>query len=318
MYPELQISLRWPNPNVLRSLWGYGFYAFIINICIQIIYYTDNIIVGTFISAGAVTFYAIGGNLIEYLRQLVSSMTMTFTPLASTLEAQTQQDQLRRLLVHGTRAALIIALPIEVVLFFRGHTFIGLWMGEQYAQVSGRVLQILLLAQLFAIANFTSGGIAYGMAKHRPVALWAAGEAIFNLVLSVLLVRLVGLEGVAWGTVIPALAIHMLLWPRYICKLLEVPVWSYLWQGWIRPGLAVIPFSIACCFADHFWIPHSLVSFFLQIAVMLPLFFLGFGICFWQEAYSQLRTRTKWFTGNLLGAPEFPPGRVTNSKTPNY
>jgi hypothetical protein len=31
----------------------------------QLIYYTDNLVVGFFISASAVTFYAIGGSLLE-------------------------------------------------------------------------------------------------------------------------------------------------------------------------------------------------------------------------------------------------------------
>ena len=103
------------------------------------------------------TFYAIGGSLLDYLRQVVSSVTTVFMPLASSFEARGEQDQLRRLLIQGTRGSIVIASPIAVALFFRGHTFIQLWMGGQYEHISGRVLQILLLAQVFSIANFTAG-----------------------------------------------------------------------------------------------------------------------------------------------------------------
>ena len=135
-------------------------------------YYTDNLVVGAFLSPAAVTLYAIGGILIGYSRQIVSSMTTTFTPLASTFEAQGSYQNLRRLVIHGTRAALLVSLPIEAALFFRGHTFIRLWMGEQYAQPSGTVMQILLLSLVFSTANTTSGGIVYGMEKHKRIAIW--------------------------------------------------------------------------------------------------------------------------------------------------
>src|SRR5262249_25465487 len=163
IYPELKIFWRRPDGPILKQFWSYSVYVFMINAAVQVIYYTDNLVVGMFVSAQAVTFYAIGGKLIEYLRQTVSSLTATFTPLASNFDPQRRNDQLHRLLIHGTQGAMLLALPIEIVLFFRGPTFIRLWMGEQYAATSGHILQILLIAQIFALANYTSGGIAYGL-----------------------------------------------------------------------------------------------------------------------------------------------------------
>src|SRR5207244_336799 len=166
-----------------------------------------------FVSAGAVTFFTIAGGLIEYARQVVAAMGGILFSLASSLEAQGQHAELRRLLIQGTRATLLVGLPIQVALFFGGHTFIGLWVGSEYANISGRILQILLVAQAFAIANYTSFNIVCGLGKHKPVALMGLAEATANLVLSIVLVRQIGLEGVAWGTVIPSMAIHLLFWP---------------------------------------------------------------------------------------------------------
>lgn len=290
-YPQLRVSFQPPDREVLSELWGYSSFVFIINLSHQIVYYTDNLVVGAFLSATAVTFYAIGGNLVEYLRNLVSSLTATFTPLASTLEAQNQTRNLQRLLIHGTRAALFIALPVELALFFRGHTFIGLWMGAQYADISGHVLRILLLAQFVILANGTSGGIAYGLGKHRRVAFWAIGEALANLGLSIFLVRKIGITGVAWGTVIPSLVTYAILWPRYAPTLVGLSVSEYLWQSWIRCFLSAIPYGLACYLTDRFWVAKSLVQFFLQIAAVLPLFALGVAVFFWRDLSSYLRRR---------------------------
>src|SRR5205814_6771558 len=213
----------------------------------------------------AVTLYAIGGLLINYVRNIVSAMTTTFMPLASTFEAEGKQNKLRKLLIHGTQGALLVSLPIEAGLFFRGHTFIRLWMGAQYSEPSGTVMQILLLSVLFSSANVTSGGIVYGMEKHKRIAIWSIMEGVANLILSIILVRQIGIYGVAWGTAIPSVIIEALLWPTYICKLVSIPVRTYLWQAWGRTALTVIPFALACAVADRLWPAHNLPMFFLQM-----------------------------------------------------
>ena len=308
-YSRLRVQVRRPDSDMLRQLWGYGSFVFLIHIAIQMIYYTDNLVVGGFLSAGAVTFYAIGGRLIEYLRQLVASLAAIFMSLASSFEAQGQGEKLRQLLIQGTRGALLVALPIEVALFFRGQTFIGLWMGPEYAEVSGRVLQILLVAQVFATANHTSSGIAFGLGKHRPVAYGHSAEALVNVFLSIFLVQRIGLEGVAWGTVIPSLALQLLFWPRYVCKMVGVSVRTYLWQSWARVGIATIPFGAACYLTDRYWVPASVLGFFLQIAAILPLFFLGAGLCFWNE----LRAHAGGWIRAIFGGDSSAPQEISDT-----
>jgi O-antigen/teichoic acid export membrane protein len=277
----------------------------VFNVSAQIIYYTDNVVVGAFVSAGAVTFFAIAGSLLEYARQVVSALGTVLLPLASSLDAQGAHTELRRLLIRGTRATLLIALPIHVALFFHGHTFIGLWIGKEYANVSGKVLQILIVARVFAIANYTSYNIVCGLGKHKRVALIAAVEAAANLLLSIFMVRQIGLEGVAWGTVIPRLSVQLLFWPRYICETLTMPVREYLWQGWIRSGLAVVPFGIACYLANNAWAPTHLLQFFIQMSVLLPALALGIVLCFSRELAAQLRRQPEWFIRRRDAALQF-------------
>jgi O-antigen/teichoic acid export membrane protein len=289
IYPRLKVVFGRPDKETLKKLWNYSFYAFLINVAIQIVYYTDNLVVGAFLSPASVTLYAIGGILIGYARQIVSSMTTTFTPLASTFEAEGRFDNLRRLLIHGTRAALIVSLPIVAALFVRGQTFIRLWMGEQYAKPSSMVMQILLVSVVFSSANTTCGGIVYGMEKHKRIAIWAIGEGIANLALSIILVRRMGIYGVAWGTTIPSVIVELILWPRFICKLVEIPVGTYLWQTWFRTGLAVLPFTLGCILAEHYWPARNLFIFFLQIAVLLPLLPLTLAAIFRKEVTVKAR-----------------------------
>jgi O-antigen/teichoic acid export membrane protein len=159
-YRQLRVTFRSPGKAVIAKIWSYSFYALLINVAIQVANYTDNLVVGAFTSTAAVTFYAIGGSLIIYARQIVAAMTTTFAPLASTYEAKGNNEDLRRLLIQGTRGALIVSLPIEIALFVRGETFISLWMGPQYAHPSGRCCESFcfhsssVLAALLAAASY--------------------------------------------------------------------------------------------------------------------------------------------------------------------
>jgi O-antigen/teichoic acid export membrane protein len=211
--------------------------------------------------------------------------------MASGLDAAGQKSDLRKLLLRGTQAALALMLPIGLTLLVRGKTFFALWMGPQYRETSGTILQILLISQFFTIANATAGQIAYGIDKHKSVAKWAAIEAVANLGLSLVLVKTVGLYGVAWGTSISMTIIHLIFWPRYVKEHLGVPVRTYVWEGWTKITLCSIPFAIASALVDHYRQVHSLVSFFAQILLTLPIYFLGALILFHRPALGAFR---KW------------------------
>ena len=288
-YPELKLLWQVPERDLVRKFWGYSTLLFLIAISGQVIYYTDNIVIGAVLPISSVTLYAIGFAPTQYLRQIVASLGVTFMPAASSLGARQEWNHLQQLLFRGTRAVLLVALPIEVTLYFRGRTFIGLWMGHQYAGPSGGVLRILILSWFFISINSCSGNIVYGLSKHKPVAIWAACEAVANLTLSIILVHRIGIEGVAWGSVIPSLVINALVWPRYITKVLQVPLLQYLWQAWLRPSLCIVPFAVACFLSDKFWPAARIWNFLWQIAAVFPVFLLSIAIVFRKELTFHIR-----------------------------
>jgi O-antigen/teichoic acid export membrane protein len=280
VFPPCRMRLTKPHIETLRQIWSYSFKTFIIIVAVQIVFYTDNVVVGAFLSVGAVTFYSIAGSLAMYSGQVSTAMGTTFIPMASNLEASGQTKDLQTLLIRGTQAALGLMLPIGTTLLLRGHTFIGLWMGQQYSHVSGTILQILLISQFFTIANSTGGQIAYGIDKHKSVATCAAVEAIFNLTLSLILVKTMGLYGVAWGTSISMVIVHMIFWPRFVKRELGVSAFTYLWEGWAKITLCAIPFAIASVLVDRYLHVTSMVAFFAQVLLTLPVYFLGVMIFF--------------------------------------
>lgn len=299
LFPPCRVRVAKPDMRVLKMIWSYSLTTFVFIIAVQIIINSDNLVVGAFLSLGMVTFYSIGGSLMSYSGQVVSAVSTTFTPMASNMEAVGKIEDLQRLLLRGTQAMLGIGLPISLALVLRGKTFIGLWMGHEYRDISGTVLQILIISQFFSIADGTAGSVMMAIDKHKPVAKWAVIEAVLNFVLSIVLVKTVGIYGVAWGTTIAMAFVHLTFWPRYVRKVLDIPVRKFLWEGWTKMTLCAIPYAIVCAVTDRYWHAGNLAEFFLQIAAVLPVYVLSVIAVFRGEARALF---LRWQASRLVRA----------------
>ena len=111
---------------VLKKIWSYSLTTFIFIIAVQIITNTDNLVVGAFIGVQIVAFYAIGGSLMDYSWRVVSAVSTTFTPIASTQKLRAKDEDLRRFPLRGTQATLAIAIPIS---FGRSPSAVRLLLG---------------------------------------------------------------------------------------------------------------------------------------------------------------------------------------------
>jgi len=269
LYPELHFGAA-DRQNV-RLIFSFSVLSFLIHISGRVIYYTDSLVIAAFLPVSMLTFFAIGAGLVDYARALISSISYTTSPLASSLDGLGEQERIRTLLGTSVRFSMLILLPVAVTFIVRGSSFIGLWMGASYAGPAGRVLAILAVPLLFHAGAHGAGGILLGLGKHKPLVPALLVEATLNLGLSVALVRTIGIEGVAWGTAIPAVAASVLFWPWYISSAVGFRPLPYLTSAWLKPWAATVPFLLATVAVERLWPATSLALFFAQVLCCLPL-----------------------------------------------
>ncbi|OPY61755.1 MAG: putative membrane protein EpsK [Pelotomaculum sp. PtaU1.Bin065] len=241
IYPELKISFSFFQKSFLKKIFKYSIFSFVLAVATKIIFYTDSIVIGVFLSSAAITYYSIGGRLVEYIRQVILEMIGVILPTASSFDAQNDKDKIRKLLIAGTKYSMIVFIPFAAFLFVMGKDFIALWMGAQYVDRTISVLFILLFSQFFAVSQIASGTILLGVNKHRFLALLSMVEALVNLILSLVLVRKMGIVGVAIGTAIPLIVNNFIILPVYVCKVLGVPVVEYVKKSMVSPLLVMVP-----------------------------------------------------------------------------
>jgi O-antigen/teichoic acid export membrane protein len=194
------------------------------------------------------------------------------------MDSQQDLKGLRELLIVGTRISLLIALPLCLGFVFLGRQFITLWMGTEYA-VSATFLAVLAIPQFTAMSQYMATLVLAGMAKHKVLAYLVLAEGLANLVLSIILVRKMGLIGVAWGTVIPDLILTAVVIPWYTLGKLQLGFREYLVRGFVRPVISVLP-VVGLAFAFSRLTTPSWAIFGVEVAVIAgTVAIMGYFLC---------------------------------------
>lgn len=279
LYRHLAPGWKHVDGATCRELLGFGIYRFVWTIANQLIFYTDSIVIATFLNAGAITAYAIASNLMNYGRTVVSLATDTLYPSATQMDSRNDREGLRNLLSVGTTMALSVAVPLCLGFVFLGRPFISLWMGEEYAS-SAAILLVLTIPQLTSMSQYTSTLILAGMARHRILAYVVLCEAVANIVLSIILVRKMGVIGVAWGTAIPHLVSTGIVIPAYMLRTLGWSAGEYFRQAYIKPLLCGIPVAAFCYWLSIRFENPTWMMFALEAAAVALLYLtMSYFVC---------------------------------------
>lgn len=282
LYPRLRIRLRLRTDADTRTILSLGLSVTALHVASMLAFYTDAVVIGAFMPVAMVTFFAIGAGLTQHARALLSGISHVISPRASFLEQVGGPAAVRRILLASGRLATLVILPIVITFAIRGGSFIGLWMGPRFAVPSGRVLTVLSIALAFAVARHVIISALIGIDRHRGVIPVCFAEGVINVALSVALVVPLGIEGVAWATTLPNLAVSLLFIPWYVRRTLQIAVTDQIMQFWLRPLAAMVPFALATAATERFWPADGLALFFAQVSVAL----LGAAAGTWSVALS--------------------------------
>ena len=271
-FPYLTLSLQVIDKEMFKSIYQFGVYSFIIIIASKLMYESDAIIIGASLSAQVITLYAVANNLTRYLRQIAYGFGNVFNPVASELDAKQESDKIEGLLISGTKYSLVVILPIAAALVILGEEFISLWMGSRYAELTSRVVAILTISQVVAMAQFSSGSILYGLNKHKYLAFVLLLESFVKLLLSLALIGPYGIIGLAIATAIPEVIVYLVVLPRYISKTTGLCLLRYFREGFFPPLLSVVPFACFIYFCKVTLGPFSWEGFLTTIVTGLLLY----------------------------------------------
>lgn len=270
LYPELRLRFRVNLRPHIRTIFSYSMFLSVIHVMGIVVYYSDALVIAAFLPVSAVTFYAIAGNLCDYAYKVAGSLSKMMTPRVSALTSMGSKNVPDEI-VSTARIATLATAPIAAIFWFRGESFINLWMGAEYGPASGEILRVLAFVVWLGGGRFVASASIMGVNRHRTLIPALAFEALCNLALSIALVGPFGILGVAVGTLIPSVLVSLLYIPFCLARATEVPVGAFYHRAWLLPTLAVLPFALVNILLERFSPAGNLAFFFLQIILTLPL-----------------------------------------------
>jgi len=263
------------SKKTLRELFGFGLKSFVFAVSLRISMLADSLVIGAVLGPAIVPFYVIPVNFLSHARNIIWAMTRNFMPVFSELDAVAETSSTRNLFFACSRYALGIIIPIIAGVCILGPSFLKHWMGEEYAEKGTLVLYIIAAAYMIQWLNPFSNRFLTGVGKHGIMAKIGIVSSVLNLGLSLLLVRFVGIEGVALGTLIPALIFEPYLLYQ-TCKIMETSVLYYYRNVWLPMIFPTICFIFVLECEGMFLRNHSILDVVIQatigIGVYMPIF----------------------------------------------
>ena len=276
VFPELRIRREYFRRDRLRELSGYSVYLGVVDWATRLTYATDALYLGVFMNTAAVGVYAIAQRLAEALLNLTSQLHTFLLPTVVYHAVDGHVERQQSLMVKATRFQLAIAMCLCGGVAALADALIRAWIGTG-AQESVRVTQLLAVSVVLRAWTAMPITLLQGTGRHRFVAGAASACAVANLLLSIPLIKMFGVVGVALGTIIPVAVFAVAIFVRS-CLVVGLSVWQGTRQiVWPTVWPAAIVIGVLSATTDA--VPPSLIAVLMHLAFGGLLYMAIFTLC---------------------------------------
>lgn len=241
----LAIKINYFSYSELKVLLSFSVKTLIQGISSRIENATDSLVIGLVLGPATVPFYSIPANLMNHIRGISITLTHVFMPYLSGLSALNDKQKIQSVYLSTSKLMVSMSIVMLIGASMLGQPFIQLWVGDEIAKSAQYLIYIICAFTVLPLFNPLSNRYLTAIDKHGFLAKWQPVTAIANLILSLFLVKPLGIIGVAIGSLLPALVFQPILL-SVCCRHLDMSVAHYLKAvifPWILPS-AVMIFSM--------------------------------------------------------------------------
>ena len=240
-HPEIPVALGRARVATLRATGKNAGYYFLMQVAALTVMGTDNIVIGAFVGVAAVAPYAVMFQLWAMTLAVLWSGADVLLPFFTRWQAQGDRATLTDSYLLATKTVFAGSVLAAVIVGVFGISLVRRWVGPTL-EVDPRLPWVFAAMFLTATPIHMASLLLSALGRHRAPAIGGAAEAVLNLTLSLILVRPLGVLGVALGTLGSGLLTNAWIAPRTACRELGIPVLDYLRRV---VGHAVVPGTAA-------------------------------------------------------------------------
>ncbi len=242
--PGVRLNPLLFRKSLLKEVVSFSFFIYLIQFSKTILLKTDQIVLGVMLGVGSVAIYQIGIKLTHLVGSLSTQFQANLPPIAASLHKKGETEKLRKILTDSNRFIAFLSTLLFVVVTILAEPILVLWL-EEIDPMSVKITYILNTS-LYILLLFRSGnkGVLLMTGSHKYLSLVGFAESILNLVISIILIKLYGIIGVALGTLIPCSVLNIFFVFPKACKFSQSTVTEQLKEIYLPVFLCAIPCAI--------------------------------------------------------------------------
>jgi len=208
LVPDVYPSPRDLDLPLARRAMVFSANGFVVNISALVLLRTDPLIVQFMLPLASVATYGLAMKIAEQGLMVVKQFVNLLSPLVALESGRGRADQVRRIFIRGTRFAMAPAVLLAVLGVDFGSRALTLWVGPAFAD-GGPVLAVLLVAMALLVPQLVAANVLTMSGRPAVTAQGALASMLVNLAASVVLVPVLGLIGVAVGTLVAVVTVDL-------------------------------------------------------------------------------------------------------------
>jgi O-antigen/teichoic acid export membrane protein len=244
VFPALQIRASHFSPSRLREVTSFSVYMLLIDWANKLNFSVDALVIGFSMGTTAVAVWTVAERIAEATQRLTNQLNDVLFPAIVNDDVTARNERLQRIFIQGTRLSLATVVPLGVAIALMAGPLVHAWVGDEFA-AAVLLVQLLSFVVIVRVGNATGGTLLKGAGRHRLLAFGNVSAAIANLGLSLLLVRMIGLPGVAIGTMVPVAVVAVLVIFPAACARVGISVatgvrsavWPAVWPAAVMAGV---------------------------------------------------------------------------------
>lgn len=233
--PSLRIAPHHWTPGIIRELYGFGVWSFVVFLASQLSLHAGPIVLGATVGMSAVAIYSIASRLVRYATRGGAAFTGVLMPMMAAYHSTSNLVQEQRVLQWSISISLTYAGFVAAVFLVFGDSLIRAWVGPGF-ELSGPVLGMMTVPMIGWVLQGNFFVQAFGKGRHRFLSIVFMIDAVANVALSVVLARRWGVAGVPVAILCTSCITMFFVTPTYVFKLLSIRQ-PLFWKKVLGPGV---------------------------------------------------------------------------------
>lgn len=234
--PTLRLHPKFLDRSVYKETFSFSIWVALATVADYLIYMVDAIVIGLILGPKALVPYSIAARLCHMVREPVKQVGLVCIPKAGELSVQNESSrQVNQLILYGMGIAFLLTTACFIGAGYFADLLITTWIGDGYLKAH-LLICLLLFGQIFALPMNMLRDVLIGCGNIKQPAKMLFLEAILNLILSVSLIHVLGLYGVAIGTIVPIILVEMCVLLPFAFRMMDMPLSSVI-RGVVAPQM---------------------------------------------------------------------------------